>query len=416
LLHLGISPKIPAIGSSTSSNGRPRGVDEGRALLAERLEKRSSEIVRAIVDRLHGMEQDAPVRDVEYLESLADAVHKGVSYGIEVIAVGEARAGEAPLAVTVQARLAARHGIPLATAIQRYLAAKTVLSSFVLEESVGLEPYGPSLLPAALAAQEAAFERLLALAEVEYDQGVRSRPASHEARQVEQARLLLAGERVDAAILEYELGGHHLGLVARSSEARTLVRRLVKEVGCRSLVLAPSSEELWAWLGSTRGPVDSAAVRTWLDANGTPDLPIGMGETKNERSGWGLTYRQAQESVWVAAAKSAPVVAYPEAALLASMARDPVLTTSLQERYLHPLSKARDAETLRNTLRIYFQADGNGTSAASTLGVSRQTVANRIETVEECLGMPLRECREALHAALGLEELGRISVPPDSRS
>lgn len=137
-----------------------------------------------------------------------------------------------------------------------------------------------------------------------------------------------------------------------------------------------------------------------------------MGEPKSGRSGWRLTHRQARESAWVAAAKSAPVVEYPQAAILASIARDPVLTTSLEEQYLHPLSKARDAETLRT----YFQAGGNGSSAASALGVSRQTVANRIETVEECIGLPLRECRDALDAALGLEELGRISVPPDSRS
>jgi hypothetical protein len=292
----------------------------------------------------------------------------------------------------------------------------TMLGQFVVEEGAAIEACDPAVVPAATAALAGAFDSLLESAGGEYGLGARSRPGSHEVRLVERVRRLLAGEQVDASLLEYELGGHHLGLVARSSEARTLVRRLVKEIGCRSLVLAPSDDEMWAWLGNARGPVDSAAVRTWLDANGSPDLPIGMGEPKSERSGWRLTHRQAGESVWVAAAKSAPVVEYPEAAILASIARDPVLMTSLEERYLHPLSKARDAETLRKTLRTYFKADGNGTSAASALGVSRQTVANRIDTVEKCIGMPLAECRDALHAALGLEELGRISVPPDSRS
>lgn len=286
---------MPAIDSSTSSNGRPQGVAEGRALLAERLQARAAEIARAIIERLHGMEQDAPVRDVEYLEALADAVHKGVRYGIEVIAVGEERAGEAPLAVTVQARLAARHGITLATAMQRYVAAMTSLRGFVLQEATALGDCDPSLLPAAIGAQGAAFDRLFAAATEEYGRGVRSRPAPHEARRVEQVRRLLAAELVDAPGLEYELGGHHLALIARSSEARVLVRSLVKEIGCRSLVLAPSSEELWAWLGSARGPVDSAAVRTWLDANGSRDLPIGMGEPKSGLSGWCLTHRQAQE-------------------------------------------------------------------------------------------------------------------------
>jgi hypothetical protein len=362
------------------------------------------------------MEQDAPVRDAEYLECLANAVHQGVRYGIEVVAVGEERAGEMPLALTMQARLAARHRIPLETVLQRYLAAMTVLRTFVLEEGAAIEGCDPAVLPAAIAAQGAAFERLHLSAAKEYGQAALSLPVPHEMRLVERVRRVLAGEQVDASLLGYELGGHHLGLVARSAEARTLVRRLVKEIGCRSLILAPSSEEMWAWLGSARGPIDSAAVRTWLDANGRTDLPIGMGESKSERIGWRLTHCQAGRSLWVAAAKSAPVADYPEAAILASLANDPVLTTSLEERYLHPLSKARDAGTLRKTLRTYFQADGNGSSTASALGVTRQTVANRIRMAEDCIGLPLRECRDALQAALDLEELGRISVQPDSRS
>jgi DNA-binding PucR family transcriptional regulator len=173
---------------------------------------------------------------------------------------------------------------------------------------------------------------------------------------------------------------------------------------------------MWAWLGSARGPVDSAAVRTWLDAKGSPDLSIGMGEPKSGLTGWRLIHRQALESISIATAKSAPVIEYRGAALLASMARDPILTTSLEERYLHPLSQAREPEILRETVRIYFQTDGNGTSAASALGVSRQTVANRIQLVEKCIGLPLGECRDVLNAALALEELGRISLSPDSRS
>jgi hypothetical protein len=47
-------------------------------------------------------------------------------------------------------------------------------------------------------------------------------------------RRLLAGELVDASLLEYELDGHHLGLVACSDKARPLLQRLAGEVGCRS--------------------------------------------------------------------------------------------------------------------------------------------------------------------------------------
>jgi hypothetical protein len=357
------------------------------------------------------MERDDPVRDVEYLESLTAAVEKGVRYGIDVLAVGEERAGEVPLALIVQARCAARHRIPLETALRRFSAAEKQLADFVMEEAAGVDL---CQLRAAKAALGAAFERLLAIAAEEYGREARARPASHEARLVERARRLLAGELADPSILEYDLTGHHLGLLAPTAGARPLLRRLAAELGCRSLLLTPSPEELWAWLGSVREPVDAAAVRAWLSSEGDPGQQIGIGEPKRGRSGWRLTHEQARTALWVADAKRAPIVEYREAALQAAFGRDPVLAASLQERYLLPLAGGRDGgEMLRATLRSYFQAGRNSTSAAAALGVSRQTVANRLQTVERCLDQPLDRCADALQAALSLEELGRISVPRD---
>jgi hypothetical protein len=361
------------------------------------------------------MEQAAPVRDAEYLESLAAAVDKGVRYGIELVAVGEERAGDVPLAVTLQARHAARHRIPLEIAMLRYTAAEKLLAGFVLEEAKAVAGCDASLIHAAVTAQGAAFERVLTVVAEEYRRESRSHPSSHEARLVERVQRLLAGEPADPSPLDYELGGHHLGLVAGSAEARSLVRGLAGAIRCRSLILAPSSEALWAWLGSTREPIDSRAVRSWLAANGCPELPIAMGEPKNGRAGWRLTHEQARATVWISEARSAPVVEYSEAALLASWASDPLLTRSLHEKYLLPLAKERGGgEELRATLRAYFRADRNSSSAASALGISRQTVASRIRTAEKRIGLTMSECGQELFAALSLEELGRVPDPPDS--
>jgi len=371
--------------------------------------------VQAILSRLHGMEEDNPVRDVEYLGSLTDAVHKGVHHGIEVLAVGEDRAGEVPLAVIVQARHAARHRIPLETAQRRYLAAHVVLNRFALDEAKAHPACDPADVAAAIGTLGTVFERLLASVAEEYEHDARARPGTHEARLVERARRLLAGEAADPSLLEYELGGHHLGLVARSAEARPLIRRLAGEIGHRSLILTPSSEELWAWLGSTRGQIDADKVRDWLASEGSSGMPIGMGEPKSGRDGWRLTHQQARASLWVASTKSAPVVEYTGAALPAALGRDVLLTTSLRERYLVPLDNAKvGGEVLRTTLRAYLRAETNSSSAAFALGISRQTVTNRVQTAERCIGLPLSECQYALAAALNLEELGCIPPPPDS--
>lgn len=355
------------------------------------------------------MEINDPVREVEYLECLAAAVHNGVRYGIAILAVGEERAGDVPLALTIQARCAARHRVPLETTLRRYLAAEKLLADFALEEAADLDP---CQVRTALGSLTAAAERIVATASEEYVREQRVRPASHEARLVERARRLLAGELVDPLLLKYDLGAHHLGLVAYSAGARDLVRDLARAHDYRSLILSPSPEELWAWLGSGREPIDAAAVLEFLVANGSPEHPIGVGEAKSGSSGWRLTHKQAKTAVWVAEAKTEPAVEYSSVSLLASIAGDPLLMTSLYERYILPLAIGRDGgEALRQNLRAYFACDRNANSAAAILGVSRQTVASRLRQVELCVGEPLSHCGHALEAALGLEEIGCFSRP-----
>lgn len=183
------------------------------------------------------------------------------------------------------------------------------------------------------------------------------------------------------------------------------------------MILTPSPEELWAWLGRGSEPIDAAAVREWLAANGSPELPIGVGEPKSERSGWRLTHRQANAAVWVAKGQGAPFVAYPQAALLASLGRDALLTNSLHEGYLLPFTAERDGgEALRRTLRAYFRSNRNATSAGSSIGVSRQTVSNRVRLAERYLGQKLEDCGLVLEVALELEEIGCFTDLRDSRS
>jgi DNA-binding PucR family transcriptional regulator len=87
------------------------------------------------------------------------------------------------------------------------------------------------------------------------------------------------------------------------------------------------------------------------------------------------------------------------------------MTASLLELYLLPLRRERDGgHVLRETLRAYFAADRNGSSAAAALGVSRQTVANRLQAVERQLNQSLKVCADLLHVALRLEELGLVDL------
>lgn len=119
----------------------------------------------------------------------------------------------------------------------------------------------------------------------------------------------------------------------------------------------------------------------------------------------------------VAPARPGGTVRYADVGLLASVAQDPLLSSSLRDMYLAPLSEARDGGVrLRGTLRSYFEAGRNITSAASALGVSRQTVASRLRAVEEMLGRTLESCGPELEVALRLESVDPFEPPPPASS
>jgi DNA-binding PucR family transcriptional regulator len=72
-----------------------------------------------------------------------------------------------------------------------------------------------------------------------------------------------------------------------------------------------------------------------------------------------------------------------------------------------PLVEDSDRGTvLRETLHAYFATARNTYSTAAALGVSRQTVGNRLRAVEERLGRSLDSCATEVEIALRLEDPG----------
>ena len=87
--------------------------------------------------------------------------------------------------------------------------------------------------------------------------------------------------------------------------------------------------------------------------------------------------------------------------------QDDLLATSLHQLYLEPLEGERDGgKVARETLRAYFAAERNVSSAAAALGVNRNTVTSRLRAIEATVGRSLAFCGSELEAALRLAELG----------
>jgi DNA-binding PucR family transcriptional regulator len=103
-------------------------------------------------------------------------------------------------------------------------------------------------------------------------------------------------------------------------------------------------------------------------------------------------------------------VRYGDVALLATLLTDELLAASLRQIFLDPLADEGDPLTLVETLRAYIDAQGNVSSTAAALRVSRHTVSNRLRTSERLLGRSLGTCLAELDAALKLAALTNWTI------
>jgi PucR C-terminal helix-turn-helix domain/GGDEF-like domain len=380
-------------------------IEEVRSDLVARLRRRQEEIEEATLTRVYGVSEPPATTDPEYVRGLRLAVAAAIDYGLEALERSEERTPPIPTVLLAQARLAARCGISLDTVLRRYLAGYTLLGDFVMQEAEkGMGIRGNSL-QRLLRAQAALLDRLLAAVGEEYSREDCARPSeSTEQRRAERVRRLLAGELVDAAELAYEFEGNHLGLIAAGPGAARAVSEMAGAADRRLLLTRQEQGVAWAWLGSRRG-FDPDEVLVLAASERLEGLTVAFGEPANGLAGWRLTHRQAKAALPVALRGGESPVRYGEVALMASILRDELLTTSLRDLLLTPLERDRDrGKAARETLRAYFEAERNVSSAAAALGVHRDTVAARLRAVEATVGRSLATYAAEFEVALRIEK------------
>jgi hypothetical protein len=291
-----------------------------------------------------------------------------------------------------------------ATAFPSTPSCDALFVDFLAEEAERAEVPN-SVLRSLLGAQATLGDRLLEAVSEEHVREGKSWPSSSAERRRECVKGLLAGKLVDYSKLGYDLDAHHLALMAKGEGSPEVIRVLAGKLDRRLLAVCREEEPTWAcWLGGGC-PLEAEQALRALGEISLDRVFVTVGEPGEGLSGWRLSHRQAKAALPIAERRGQPALHYADVALLASILRDDLLTTSLRQLYLEPLEQARDGGTLaRETLRAYFAAERNISSAAAALGVDRRTVTNRIRAIEDLFGRPLKDFAIELETALRLDD------------
>lgn len=374
-------------------------------MLASRLRTRFPEIEASLAALVDTISNPHEVPDPIYLDSLHGLRTAILEYAADVVEFGERRAAEVPPAVRAVARMAARSGVALDTVLRRYAAANAFIGDVLLEEAERAEVTSP-VLRRVLHRQATLFGHLLEAVTEAHVREAKSRPTTSQAWRHSYIEGLLVGRLPNSGVeLDYDLDGHHIGLMVRGNGAHEVIRELAKRLDRRLLAGSPEEESVWVcWLGGA-SPLEAEQALRALREIALDEVFVGVGEPGERLSGWRLSHRQAKAALPIAERRGEHVVRYADVAVLASILRDDLGTLSLRQLYLEPLESGRDGgRAARETLRAYFATERNISSTAAALGVDRRTVTNRIRAIEELFGRPLSDFATDLETALRLAD------------
>jgi hypothetical protein len=380
---------------------RPSHLEQARAALYARLRARRTEIEQAALTRVYAVSDPTEAADLQYLDGLRAAVSAALDYGFGGIECGRARLA-LPAALLNQARLAARNNITLDTVLRRCFAVYTLFGDFFMQEADN-DRLGCAALKGVLRAHAASFDRLLVAVTDEYNREAESRLDTVQQRDAERVARLLAGELLDTSEFDYDFAAHHVGVIGTGATAEDAIRQLASRLDRRLLMVRPTEEAVWAWMGG-RLEIVWSDLQAIVSSSICMGVPLALGESTTGLTGWRLTHLQAKAARPIALRRGDTVL-YSSVAILTSLVQDDLLATFLRD-FLKPFEKDRDGgKTARKTLRAYFAAERNISSAAAALGVSRRTVANRLRAIEERLGRSLGGIGVEMELALRFDAL-----------
>ncbi|MGN6254947.1 MAG: PucR family transcriptional regulator [Solirubrobacterales bacterium] len=366
------------------------------------MREKSQELEDLIFDRIRTLEEHSEAEASRSFGGLRPLIRSLVEYGAVAIELGERQCPPVPAVALEHARKAAWTTASPRLLPDRYLASRTVFSQFVRREGRSVEGYVDEALSHIQESGDVIFEHLFRLVSEELEQELKRKQRSTATKKLERVKALLSGELMEVPDLDYRFEATHVGVIGSGKDVDPAIRQLARFLDGQLLLVTPSPYRVWAWIGCSR-ELGSAFLEHFAQMDFPFSARLSLGEPRSGLAGWRRTHRQANAAV-ASLTPERPIVRYAEIAVLAPLANDDLAPDFLKEKFLAPLmSNGKDRQGLCETLRAYFSMGRNRTSAAAVLGISRQTVSQRLQTVESRLGQPLDVCGDALWLALQLE-------------
>lgn len=388
-----------------SGRAESEAINARRRLLVSHLRSAKAEIEQMVLSRAEAVAPIPEFIDPQYTRGLRQAVDAAVEYVLGAIEFVDQRSPPIPPDLLVQARVAARHNVPLSAVLQRYIAGYSAISDFVLD---AVETHRAA--PVAVASEVAQLIRVLldettvaVSREHAAEEERRSRSTDH--LDTDRVVRLLRGELRFAADFAYDFHGRHLGAIATGPQAADAIGVVGEAAKSQSLVVRPGELSAWAWF-RVGEDVDWPALEHATAGELPNSVAVAVGEPHGGVIGWRRTHLEARAALELAVHRPGQLARYGRNELQVAVMNNELLRDSLRDSYLVPLSSGnRGATALKQTVRAYLETGHNASSAAATLGVSRQTVNARVRTAEELLGRPLMKCASAVEVALWLDSI-----------
>jgi len=246
------------------------------------------------------------------------------------------------------------------------------------------------------------------------------------AMRAELVRTLVAGEPVDAVRagrrLAYDLSARHVGFLVWPASAdpdpdpgalERAAGSVADAIGGPARLLVPLRARLLAgWVTVGSGPSSGGALRA------SSDVIAALGSPRRGVPGFRRTHAEAMDARRVARLehrRPGAVVRYESIAVAALASADLEHARRFVADQLGTLSHGDDeARRLSATLRAYLEEGASPRRTARRLGVHENTVSNRLATIEERLGHPVRERVTELLVALRLAGIAGAE-PADAR-